>query len=159
MKAPTCWCTASRATKPSAHAQPSAAAVRCTGTSQRSRAREQLLSGCADAPPIDILVNNYGTAGAGRWDDTDEAAWLDMYQRNVLSAQRLIQRLLPAMRARRWGRIINLGTVGSTRPAARMPHYYASKGAFATLTISLAKEVAGTGSHGQSRLARSHSHG
>jgi NAD(P)-dependent dehydrogenase (short-subunit alcohol dehydrogenase family) len=104
-----------------------------------------LLSNCADAPPIDILVNNYGTAGAGRWDDTDEAAWIDMYQRNVLSAQRLIQRLLPAMRERRWGRIINLGTVGSTRPAARMPHYYASKGALATLTISLAKEVSGSG--------------
>jgi 3-oxoacyl-[acyl-carrier protein] reductase len=105
---------------------------------------EELLSSCA-ASPIDILVNNYGTAGPGRWDDTDEAAWLDMYQRNVLSAQRLIQRLLPGMRQRRWGRVINLGTVGSTRPAARMPHYYASKGALATLTISLAKEVAGTG--------------
>ncbi len=105
---------------------------------------EELLSSCA-ASPIDILVNNYGTAGPGRWDDTDEAAWLDMYQRNVLSAQRLIQRLLPGMRGRRWGRVINLGTVGSTRPAARMPHYYASKGALATLTISLAKEVAGTG--------------
>ena len=90
---------------------------------------QQLLSSCADAPPVDILVNNYGTAAAGRWDDTDEAAWLDMYQRNVLSAQRLIQHLLPTMRQRRWGRIINLGTVGSTRPAARMPHYYASKGA------------------------------
>jgi len=97
------------------------------------------------ARPIDILVNNYGTAGPGRWDDTDEAAWLDMYQRNVLSAQRLIRFVLPTMRARRWGRIINLGTVGSTRPAARMPHYYASKGALATLTMSLAKEVAGTG--------------
>ena len=105
---------------------------------------EELLSGCA-ASLIDILVNNYGTAGPGRWDDTDEAAWLDMYQRNVLSAQRLIQRLLPGMRQRRWGRVINLGTVGSTRPAARMPHYYASKGALATLTISLAKEVAGSG--------------
>jgi len=95
--------------------------------------------------PIDILVNNYGTAGPGRWDDTDEFAWLDMYQRNVLSAQRLIRFVLPSMRARGWGRIVNLGTVGSTRPAARMPHYYAAKGALATLTMSLAKEVAGTG--------------
>jgi NAD(P)-dependent dehydrogenase (short-subunit alcohol dehydrogenase family) len=106
---------------------------------------EQLLSHCATTPPIDILVNNYGTAGPGRWDDTDEAAWLDMYQRNVLSARRLIQRLLPGMRERRWGRIINLGTVGSTRPAARMPHYYAAKGALATLTVSLAQEVASSG--------------
>ncbi len=104
-----------------------------------------LLAGCGSAPPIDILVNNYGTASPGRWSDTNETAWLDMYQRNVLAAQRLIQALLPAMRARSWGRIINLGTVGSTRPAARMPHYYAAKGALATLTVSLAQEVAGSG--------------
>ena len=103
----------------------------------------ELIDQCRDRP-IDILINNYGTAGPGRWTDTDDAAWLDMYQRNVMSAQRLIRFVLPGMRARRWGRIVNLGT-GSTRPAARMPHYYAAKGALATLTMSLAKEVAGTG--------------
>jgi 3-oxoacyl-[acyl-carrier protein] reductase len=104
----------------------------------------ELIDQCRDRA-IDILVNNYGTAGPGRWSDTDDAAWLDMYQRNVMSVQRLVRFVLPTMRARRWGRIINLGTVGSTRPAARMPHYYAAKGALATLTMSLAKEVAGTG--------------
>jgi 3-oxoacyl-[acyl-carrier protein] reductase len=104
-----------------------------------------LITRCAAAGPIDILINNYGTAGRGHWSDTDEAAWIDMYQKNVLSAQRLIRQLLPSMRSRGWGRVINLGTVGSTRPAARMPHYYAAKGALATLTISLAHEVAGTG--------------
>jgi NAD(P)-dependent dehydrogenase (short-subunit alcohol dehydrogenase family) len=104
----------------------------------------ELIDQCRDRP-IDILVNNYGTAGPGRWSDVDDAAWLDMYQRNVMSAQRLIRFVLPGMRARHWGRIINLGTVGSTRPAARMPHYYAAKGALATLTMSLAKEVGGTG--------------
>ena len=107
---------------------------------------DQVLAQChARFPRIDILVNNYGTTSPGRWDDADEAAWLDMYQRNVLSAQRLIRRLLPEMRSAGWGRIINLGTVGSTRPNARMPHYYAAKGALATLTVGLAKEVAGTG--------------
>ncbi|MFK7915768.1 MAG: SDR family NAD(P)-dependent oxidoreductase, partial [Pseudomonadales bacterium] len=44
-----------------------------------------------------------------------------------------------------WGRIINLGTVGSTSPNARMPHYYSAKGALATMNASLAKELAGTG--------------
>jgi NAD(P)-dependent dehydrogenase (short-subunit alcohol dehydrogenase family) len=106
----------------------------------------ELLASCtAAAPPIDILVNNYGTAAAGHWDDTGTDAWIGMYQHNVLSAQRLIRALLPTMRTRKWGRIINLGTVGSTRPAARMPHYYSAKGALATLTMSLAKEVAGAG--------------
>ncbi len=93
----------------------------------------------------DILVNNYGTADRGNWDDANTEAWLDAYQKNVLSAQRLIRGLLPGMRQRDFGRIINLGTVGSTRPNAIMPHYYAAKGALATLTVGLAKEVAGTG--------------
>jgi len=95
--------------------------------------------------PVDILVNNYGTAGAGSWEASGTDDWLDAYQKNVLSAQRLIRAFLPRMRDHGWGRIINLGTVGSTRPNSRMPHYYASKGALATMTISLAKEVAGTG--------------
>ncbi len=93
----------------------------------------------------DILINNYGTAERGSWESSVSADWLDIYQKNVLSAQRLIRQFLPAMRKRDWGRIINLGTVGSTRPNARMPHYYSAKGALATMTISLAKEVAGTG--------------
>jgi 3-oxoacyl-[acyl-carrier protein] reductase len=119
--------------------------IAVAGDIATSAGTEALLDACTDGPSVDILVNNYGTAGAGSWSDSDEFAWLDMYQRNVLSAQRLIHRLLPSMRARHWGRIINLGTVGSTRPVARMPHYYAAKGALATMTISLAKEVAGSG--------------
>jgi NAD(P)-dependent dehydrogenase (short-subunit alcohol dehydrogenase family) len=94
---------------------------------------------------VDILVNNYGTAGPGSWEKSTTANWLDMYEKNVLSAERLVQRLLPAMREHGWGRIINLGTVGSTRPAARMPHYYAAKGALATMTVSLAQAVSGSG--------------
>ena len=90
-------------------------------------------------------MNNYGTAAGGTWESAGEAQWLDMYQKNVLSAQRMIQGLLSGMREAGWGRIINLGTVGSTRPNRRMPHYYAAKAALANLTVSLAKEVAGAG--------------
>ncbi len=108
-------------------------------------AREVTEACLANRSVIDILVNNYGTAGGGSWESAGEAQWLDMYQKNVLSAQRMIRALLPAMRATGWGRIINLGTVGSTRPSRRMPHYYAAKGALANLTVSLAQEVAGAG--------------
>ncbi|MFV2089224.1 MAG: SDR family NAD(P)-dependent oxidoreductase [Pseudomonadales bacterium] len=93
----------------------------------------------------EILINNYGTATPGGWTSSNSGDWIDAYQNNVLSAGRLIAHFLPAMKEASWGRIINLGTVGSTRPNARMPHYYAAKGALATMTISLAKEVAGTG--------------
>lgn len=94
---------------------------------------------------IDILVNNYGTADPGAWEETASDDWIVSYQKNVLSAQRLIRALLPQMRTRDRGRIINLGTVGSTRPGSTSPQYYAAKGALATMTISLAKEVAGSG--------------
>ena len=105
---------------------------------------DAVTSALADKP-VDILVNNYGTADAGSWQESGTDDWLDSYQKNVLSAQRMIRGFLPPMRDHGWGRIINLGTVGSTRPNSRMPHYYAAKGALATMTISLAKEVAGSG--------------
>ncbi len=93
----------------------------------------------------DILVNNYGTAAAGTWQSASSQAWIEMYERNVLSAARLIQAFLPDMRAAGWGRIINLGTIGSSRPNARMPHYYAAKGALAAMTMSLVREVGANG--------------
>ncbi|MEE4384421.1 MAG: SDR family oxidoreductase [Pseudomonadales bacterium] len=94
--------------------------------------------------PVTILVNNYGRAARGTL-DAPTADWLRMYEENVLSAARLVRHALPAMRTAGWGRIVNLGTVGSTRPNAENPHYYAAKGALATLTVSLAKAAAGSG--------------
>jgi len=94
---------------------------------------------------VDILVNNYGTADPGSWEQSSADDWIEAYQKNVLSAQRMIRHLLPDMRQQGWGRIINLGTVGSSRPNARMPGYYAAKGALANMSVGLAKEVAGSG--------------
>lgn len=114
-------------------------------TDEGAQAVADTITTTLDGRAVEILVNNYGTADAGSWLESDTADWLDAYQKNVLSAQRLIRSFLPRMRDHGWGRIINLGTVGSTRPNSRMPHYYAAKGALATMTISLAKEVAGSG--------------
>ncbi|WP_421863728.1 SDR family NAD(P)-dependent oxidoreductase [Parvibaculum sp.] len=97
------------------------------------------------AGSIDILINNYGTADAGSWTRTETDGWIDAYEKNVLSAVRLTRAFMGAMKEKGWGRIVMLGTIGSTEPAARMPHYYASKGALATMTVSLAKDLAGTG--------------
>jgi len=101
----------------------------------------------ADVGPIDVLVANYGVAEGGSWfgDATDETAWFDSYNKNVLSAIRLVRRCTPAMRERQWGRIILVGTVGSIRPGTRQPQYYAAKGALPAITTSLAKELTGTG--------------
>ena len=92
-----------------------------------------------------MLVNNYGVAEGGRWLETSTQDWVDIYQKNVLSGVRLVQSLVPGMRDRGWGRIIWLGTIGSTRPNARMPNYYASKAVLPNVCVSLAKELANTG--------------
>ena len=93
----------------------------------------------------DILVNNYGTALPGSWTSLTSEHWIEAYQKNTLSAVRMSMLLVPHMKAQGFGRIVNLGTIGSTRPNSRMPHYYAAKGAMANLTVSLAKELSGTG--------------
>jgi NAD(P)-dependent dehydrogenase (short-subunit alcohol dehydrogenase family) len=94
---------------------------------------------------VDILVNNYGGPSAGRWTNPDITDWLAAYQSNTLSAVRMIRGFLGGMRERRFGRVIQIATIGSTRPNARMPEYYAAKAALVNLTVSLAKELAGTG--------------
>lgn len=96
------------------------------------------------ADGIDILVNNYGVPASGDWSSATTAQWVEIYQQNVLSAVRMIDRFVPGMRARRWGRVVQLATIGALRPNKRMPHYYAAKAAMANLTASLAKELAGT---------------
>lgn len=94
---------------------------------------------------VDILVNNYGTTDNHKWSEADTAKWLELYQINVLSAMRLAQGCTTGMQSRKWGRIINLGTIGTFNPLAIRPAYYAAKSALATMSASLAQALAGTG--------------
>jgi len=94
---------------------------------------------------IDILVNNYGTSDRGRWMEASPAQWFEAYDKNVVSGVRLVPRLVPGMVERGWGRVIIIGTIGSVRPGARNPQYYASKAALPAVTVSLAQELSGTG--------------
>jgi len=93
----------------------------------------------------DILVNNFGRAEGRGWLDGTSDDWNDMWQTNVLSAARMVRLLVPSMKQRGAGRVLFLSTVGSARPRAQMPGYYASKASLANMTVSLAKELAGTG--------------
>jgi len=94
---------------------------------------------------VDVLVNNYGVAEGPGWMQAESEDWIASYQKNVLSGVRLLRGLLPGMRERGFGRVIFVGTVGSARPGRGTPHYYAAKAALVAMTVSLAKEVAGTG--------------
>lgn len=94
---------------------------------------------------VDILVNNYGSALGGKWDSLSTEQWIEATNINLLSAVRLIQYCAPAMKSNHWGRIINLSTMGDHQPNSIMPHYYAAKAALSNASVSLAKELSGTG--------------
>src|SRR5437762_1861335 len=68
---------------------------------------------------IDILVNNAGgPSNPGlTWDSITSEDWATTYQLNTISAFRMIKAFLPGMRKRRWGRIIQIGSIAGTSPA------------------------------------------
>ena len=94
---------------------------------------------------VDIVVNNYGVADGTTWDAATGDSWHASYDTNVVSATRVVDAFVGPMRERGWGRIVFVATVGATRPGDRIPEYYAAKGALPSITVSLAKHLAGTG--------------
>jgi 3-oxoacyl-[acyl-carrier protein] reductase len=106
---------------------------------------------------IDILVNNAGgRASMHRHDGRAgpmNAGWLDIpwsdwqwtFEQNVGAAVRLIQRFVPGMIQRNWGRVINIGSASATQTEPNLAEYQAIKAAMANMTTSLAKTLAHTG--------------
>jgi NAD(P)-dependent dehydrogenase (short-subunit alcohol dehydrogenase family) len=100
---------------------------------------------CAFVGHVDILVNNAATYTHGSWLDDTPDAMLHLYNVNVIGAARLIQHLVPQMRERHWGRIIQIASGDATEPLAFMSAYAATKAALVNLTVGLAKSLANTG--------------
>ncbi|HTP69236.1 MAG TPA: 3-oxoacyl-ACP reductase family protein [Dongiaceae bacterium] len=94
---------------------------------------------------VEILVNNAGITRVKKFDTLTEADFDDMMRVNLKSAFLLTQRVLPAMRERRWGRIINLSSVAAQNGGAVGPHYAASKAGLIGLTHSYASLLAKEG--------------
>lgn len=59
--------------------------------------------------PINILVNNFGPLLVKRWEKVSASEWESVIRSNLLSALFSLKAVLPGMRKRRWGRIINIG--------------------------------------------------
>lgn len=93
---------------------------------------------------IDIVINNAGGYASSDWTSTPDQ-WADLYNQNVLSVVRVIRGLLDHMKSRGWGRFIQLGSGVGPAPFAGMADYAATKFANSNQTVSLAKELAGTG--------------
>ena len=71
--------------------------------------------------------------------------WVRSYRINVLSAVLLIQQLVPPMRERGWGRVIQIGGGLAQQPSEAYPHYGAALAARHNLAVSLARELRDTG--------------
>jgi 3-oxoacyl-[acyl-carrier protein] reductase len=89
----------------------------------------------------DILVNNAGIATVSRLEDMATALWDEMLRVNLRSVFLCTRAVLPAMRARRWGRIINISSQLAHKGGEGMAHYAAAKAGILGLTRSLAHEV------------------
>jgi len=87
---------------------------------------------------VDILLNNAGIASALSPSQITEADWHETIRVNLTSVFLVTQRALPAMRAKRWGRIINLSSVAAQYGGIVGPHYSASKAGIIGLTRSYA---------------------
>jgi len=95
--------------------------------------------------PIDILVNNAGVTRPQPLDEITERDWDDVLATNLKSMFLVTQAVLPRMRMRRWGRIINLSSVAAQLGGVVGPHYAASKAGIHGLTHSYAALLAKEG--------------
>ncbi|MCW2622303.1 MAG: 3-oxoacyl-ACP reductase, partial [Frankiales bacterium] len=97
---------------------------------------------------IDVLVNNAGGSAEIKdksWFGASTADWDNTYQANVLAAVRLIHQVVPGMKERGWGRIINIGTGASITPTSGQPDYGPSKAAMLNMSLGLSKALSRTG--------------
>lgn len=100
----------------------------------------------AEGKAIDILVNNAGLAGkaAPIWKQSD-TDWHKVMAVNLHGPFYLCRAVIPHMRSRGYGRIVNVASIAGKEGNPNMTAYSASKAALIGLTKSMAKEVADEG--------------
>jgi 3-oxoacyl-[acyl-carrier protein] reductase len=94
---------------------------------------------------LDILVNNAGRAHAGGLLSSTEDDWEDMTAVKLAAMRRLCKAAIPAMRAQRWGRIVNMSSIGGIYPNPKLLISHVLSAAINNITKSIALEVASDG--------------
>jgi NAD(P)-dependent dehydrogenase (short-subunit alcohol dehydrogenase family) len=93
-----------------------------------------------------ILVNNAGVYGPkGPIEDVDWGEWVRAVEINLFGTVLMIREVIPVMRERRYGKIINLSGGGATGPLPLISAYAASKAAVVRITETVAQEIQGEG--------------
>jgi NAD(P)-dependent dehydrogenase (short-subunit alcohol dehydrogenase family) len=97
------------------------------------------------AGPIDVLVNNAGYGHEGSLEESPLEEMRHQFDVNVFGAVAMIKAVLPFMRTRRSGHIINITSMGGFITMPGIAYYCGSKFALEGISETLAKEVAGFG--------------
>jgi 3-oxoacyl-[acyl-carrier protein] reductase len=100
--------------------------------------RAALLAAC---PEPDILVNNNAGPPPGKLEQWDHATWLGALESNLLAAALLMREVLPGMRARRFGRIVNITSAMVKAPHPVMGLSTAARAALTALSKALSREA------------------
>lgn len=107
---------------------------------------ETSVTACVDAVQrkagaIEVLINNAGVAMIGAIEDSTVAQAQAMFEVNLFGAMRMARAVLPGMRQRSSGRIINMGSVAGFLPGPFSGLYASSKSALARFSEALDHEV------------------
>ena len=94
---------------------------------------------------IDVLVNNAGIGYFGAIEESEEAEVRRMFEINVFGLARMTQAVLPGMRKRRSGHVVNIASIGGIRAFPAVGFYNATKFAVVGLSEALSLEVAPLG--------------
>jgi 3-oxoacyl-[acyl-carrier protein] reductase len=95
--------------------------------------------------PVNVLVNNVGVAYQLAFEDVSDRQWDEMWQLNVMSYVRAIRAVLPGMRERGGGAIVNVSSTAGKRPSTSMPNYSVTKAAVLSLSRLVADLYANDG--------------
>jgi 3-oxoacyl-[acyl-carrier protein] reductase len=117
--------------------RPAGAFFTVAGDITTLQGREALLAACPDA---DILVNNNAGPPPGNFFEFDEQTWLSALQGNLLAPLMLIRALIPGMRERKFGRIINITSAMVSTPRAHMTLSAASRAGLTAACKGLSRE-------------------
>lgn len=95
--------------------------------------------------PVDVLVTNGGGPVPGRFDELSEESWEDAVRGTLDSVVRLCRRVLPGMKERGWGRIVNITSIAVKQPVDGLILSNSIRAAVTGFARTLANEVAGQG--------------